>query len=90
MRRNNSREPTTACRGWGWGALLNTKQTNNCQFNYTRLPKPSVHPNFLAARTRVAAFHSQPFRRAQRSGSAQVLEENEELRRLLANGTVDV
>ena len=46
-----------------------------------------MHPNFLAA-SRVAAFHSQPFRRAQRSGSAQVLEENEELRRLLANLTV--
>ena len=47
-----------------------------------------MYPNLLAARARVAAFHSQPFRRAQRSGSAQVPEENEELRRLLANLTV--
>ena len=73
--------------GLGLGRLV--EHQNDCQFNYTtRLPKPSVHPNFLAARARVAAFHSQPFRRAQRSGSAQVLEENEELRRLLANLTV--
>ena len=72
--------------GLGLGRLV--EHQNNCQFNYTRLPKPSVHPNFLAARARVAAFHSQPFCRAQRSGSAQVLEENEELRRLLANLTV--
>ena len=65
--------------------MLNTKQ--QLSIHYTRLPKPCTRTSWPPG-PRVAAFHLQPFRRAQRSGSAQVPEENEELRRLLANLTV--